>query len=316
MKKLFNIYVFCIPVLVGTAPCAATPLEPMVAIENARINCDRISQSFKSMKTMAQVNTAVTAVGTAAGVGATAVGIAKAGVDKQIEKLINDVKQREARSNNSGMTIDQGQDFIEGTMALVRGMSKSTTQEQNQLEQKSKSLGNWRTGLMAGNTATSIAGTIIAANNRTDQDLRTQLTRCVASIKDLQDSKMQAQINSADVATLQKMEGIISACRNYELLNVDKIDSLAKSAATTSGIGIAVGASGTIVSATANSDKIRSDDTDAGMAKEKNLNTASNILAAGATITSGVATIFNAQQISTLNQAYQIATQCSEALNQ
>lgn len=264
---------------------------------------------------MAQVNTAVTAVGTAAGVGATAVGIAKAGVDKQIEKLINDVKQREARSNNSGMTIDQGQDFIEGTMALVRGMSKST-QEQNQLEQKSKSLGNWRTGLMAGNTATSIAGTIIAANNRTDQDLRTQLASCVSSIKDLQDSKMQAQINSVDAATLQKMEGIISACRNYELLNVDKIDSLAKSAATTSGIGIAVGASGTIVSATANSDKIRSDDTDAGMAKEKNLNTASNILAAGATITSGVATIFNAQQISTLNQAYQIATQCSEALNQ
>ncbi len=315
MKRLFNIYVFCIPALVGTAPCFATPLEPMVAIENARLNCDRISQSFKSMKTMAQVNTAVTAVGTAAGVGATAVGIAKAGVDKQIEKLINDVKQREARSNNSGMTIDQGQDFIEGTMALVRGMSKST-QEQNQLEQKSKNLGNWRTGLMAGNTATSIAGTIIAANNRTDQDLRTQLASCVSSIKDLQDSKMQAQINSVDAATLQKMEGIISACRNYELLNVDKIDSLAKSAATTSGIGIAVGASGTIVSATANSDKIRSDDTDAGMAKEKNLNTASNILAAGATITSGVATIFNAQQISTLNQAYQIATQCSEALNQ
>lgn len=303
------------PAVLGVTPCMATPLEPMVAIENARVNCDRISQSFKSMKTMAQVNTAVTAVGTAAGVGATAVGIAKAGVDKQIEKLINDVKQREARSNNSGMTIDQGQDFIEETMALVRGMSKST-QEQNQLEQKSKSLGNWRTGLMAGNTATSIAGTIIAANNRTDQDLRAQLDSCVGSIKDLQDSKMQAQINSADVATLQKMEGIISACRNYELLNVDKIDSLAKSAATTSGIGIAVGASGTIVSATANSDKIRSDDTDAGMAKEKNLNTASNVLAAGATITSGVATIFNAQQISTLDQAYQISIKCSEALNQ
>lgn len=312
MKKL---YIFCMPAVLGVTPCMATPLEPMVAIENARVNCDRISQSFKSMKTMAQVNTAVTAVGTAAGVGATAVGIAKAGVDKQIEKLINDVKQREARSNNSGMTIDQGQDFIEETMALVRGMSKST-QEQNQLEQKSKSLGNWRTGLMAGNTATSIAGTIIAANNRTDQDLRAQLDSCVGSIKDLQDSKMQAQINSADVATLQKMEGIISACRNYELLNVDKIDSLAKSAATTSGIGIAVGASGTIVSATANSDKIRSDDTDAGMAKEKNLNTASNVLAAGATITSGVATIFNAQQISTLDQAYQISIKCSEALNQ
>ena len=127
---------------------------------------------------------------------------------------------------------------------------------------------------------------------------------------------MQAQINNADIATVQKMERIISACRDYSLLNVDKIDSLAKSAATASGIGIAVGASGTIVSAAANSDKVRSDNTNSGMAKEKNLNTASNVLAAGATITSGVATIFNAQQISTLDQAYQISIKCSEALNQ
>lgn len=303
------------PAVLGVTPCMAVPLDPVIAIENAQVNCDRISQSFKSMKTMAQVNTAVTAVGTAAGVGATAVGIAKAGTDKQIEKLINDVKQREARSNNSGMTIEQGQDFIEETMTLVQEKSKSAP-EQNQLEQKSKNLGNWRTGLLAGNTATNIAGTIIAANNRTDQDLRAQLDSCVGSIKDLQDSKMQAQINNADMATIQKMERIISACRDYSLLNVDKIDSLAKSAATASGIGIAVGASGTIVSATANSDKIRSDNTDSGMAKEKNLNTASNVLAAGATITSGVATIFNAQQISTLDQAYQISIKCSEALNQ
>nr|DAU94616.1 MAG TPA: hypothetical protein [Microviridae sp.] len=312
MKKL---YIFCMPAVLGVTPCMAVPLNPVIAIENTQVNCDRISQSFKSMKTMAQVNTAVTAVGTAAGVGATAVGIAKAGTDKQIEKLINDVKQREARFSNSGMTIEKGQDFIEETMTLVQGKSKSAP-EQNQLEQKSKNLGNWRTGLLAGNTATNIAGTIIAANNRTDQDLRAQLDSCVGSIKDLQDSKMQAQINNADMATIQKMERIISACRDYSLLNVDKIDSLAKSAATASGIGIAVGASGTIVSATANSDKIRSDNTDSGMAKEKNLNTASNVLAAGATITSGVATIFNAQQISTLDQAYQISIKCSEALNQ
>ena len=80
---------------------------------------------------------------------------------------------------------------------------------------------------------------------------------------------MQAQINNTDIATVQKMERIISACRDYSLLNVDKIDSMAKSAATASGIGIAVGASGTIVSAAANSDKIRSDNTDSSMAKEK-----------------------------------------------
>lgn len=313
MKKLFGflyIYALCI-----TFSCNATPLDPQIAITNARMNCENISQSFKSMKTMAQINTAVTGVGTAAGAGATIVGIAKANVDKQIEKLINDTKQRESTSGNTQLTLDESQDFIEGTMTLVNDTVKSEKPE-SQLEQKSKNLGNWRTGLLAGNTATNIAGTIIAANNRTDQDLRTQLDNCIRSIRDLQDSKMQAQIDNADSATIQQMDNIINACRDYNTLDIKKIDNQAKGATISSGVGIAVGATGTITSAVANSDKIRDDNSDAGMAKEKNLNTASNVLAAGATVASGVATVFNAQQIGTLNKAYKIATQCSEALNQ
>lgn len=313
MRKLSKFLYF--PVFCLTIPCHAIPLEPEAAIANARINCDDISQYFKSMKTTAQINTAITGVGTAAGVGATIVGIAKANVDKEIEKLINDVKQRELEGVVTRMTIDESQDYIEQTMELVRASVKSETPE-SELEKRSKNLGNWRTGLLAGNTATNIAGTIIAANNRTDKDLRTQLNNCNQAIKDLQDSKIQAQINNVDGATLQKMDRIINACRDYSILDLDKIDTPAKNAAISSGVGIAVGTAGVITSATANSAKIRNDDTDAGMAKEKNLNTASNVLAAGATITSGVATVFNAKQINTLNKAQQIATQCSEAINQ
>lgn len=313
MKKIFHI--LYIPAVCITFSCNATPLDPQVAITNARMNCDKISQSFKSMKTMAQVNTAVTGVGTAAGAGATIVGIAKANIDKQIEKLIRDAKQREATSGNTEMSLDESQDFVEGAIALAEGKTKTAPTKSN-LEQKSKNLGNWRTGLLAGNTATNIAGTIIAANNRTDQDLRTQLDKCIRSIHDLQDTKMQAQIDNADAATLQKMDTIINACRDYSTLDVSKIDNLAKGATISSGVGIAVGATGTVTSAVANSDKVRDDNSDAGMQKEKNLNTASNVLAAGATVASGVATVFNAQQISTLNKAHQIATQCSEALNQ
>ncbi len=313
MRKLSGLLYFsvlCIPL-----PCRATPLEPEAAIANARINCDAISQRFKSMKTMAQINTAVTGVGTAAGAGATIVGIAKANVDKEIEKLINDVKQRESTQGNTSLNIDEGQEFIDSTMALIQNTAKSAPQT-SKLEQKSKNLGNWRTGLLAGNTATNIAGTIIAANNRTDSDLRTQLNNCNQAIKDLQDSKMQAQINNADPALVQKMENIIAACRDYDTLDISKIDNKAKGATISSGVGIAVGTAGTITSAVANTDKIRKDDSDAGQTKEKNLNTASNVLAAGATVASGVATVFNAQQINTLNKAQQIATQCSEAINQ
>lgn len=313
MKKLFNI-LYIMPVCI-TFSCNAAPLDPQMAITNARMNCDEISQTFKSMKTMAQINTAVTGVGTAAGAGATIVGIAKANVDKQIEKLIKDVKQRESQTGNTTMTLDESQDFIDKTVALAKDTTKSATPE-SKLEQKSKNLGNWRTGLLAGNTATNIAGTIIAANNRTDQDLRTRLDKCIRSIRDLQDSKMQAQIDNVDSAIIQRMDNIINACRDYSTLDVSKIDNTAKGATISSGVGIAVGAAGTITSATANSDKIRNDNTESGIAKEKNLNTASNVLAAGATVASGVATVFNAQQISTLNQAQKIGTQCSEALNQ
>lgn len=314
MKRLFNILFVPVAAFI-TFTSNGAPLDPAIAITNARMNCDGISQTFKSMKTMAQINTAVTGVGTAAGAGATIVGIAKANVDKEIEKLIHDVKQRETQSGNIRPSIDKTQDNIEKVMALVKSAEKNQT-PQSKLEQKSKKLGNWRTGLLAGNTATNIAGTIIAANNRTDEDLRTQIDKCVRSIHDLQDSKIQAHIDNTDSAIIQKMDNIINACRDYSTLDVSQIDTKAKGATISSGVGIAVGTAGTITSATANSDKIRNDNTDKGIAKEKNLNTASNVLAAGATVASGVATVFNAQQISTLNRAHEIATQCSEALNQ
>lgn len=316
MKKSLNIIYILPACIMFSFDAIATVMDPNLAITNARMNCDKISQSFASMKTMAQVNTAITGVGTAAGVGAVAVGVAKANIDKQIEKLIRDVQQRESTSGSTTLTTDESQDFIANTLELVKSEQASASPE-SQLEKKSKNLGNWRTGLLAGNTATNIAGTIIAANNRTSSDLRTQLNNCIQSIRDLQDSKIQAQGNgNTDPDTLQKMETIITACRDYDTLDISKIDSKALNAAISSGAGIAVGAAGTITSAVANSDKIRNDNTDAGMAKEKNLNTASNVLAAGATVASGVATVFNAQQISTLSRAQKIATQCSEALNQ
>ncbi|MBD5400998.1 hypothetical protein HDR61_04645 [bacterium] len=313
MKQSFHI--LCIIPMCAALSCNAESLEPGIAIANARANCGGISETFKSMKTMAQVNTAVTGIGTAAGAGAVAVGIAKANIDKEIEKLIRDVQERELEKGNTELSVDEGQDFIDATIALKRNVTTSETNK-SKLEQQSKNLGNWRTGLLAGNTATNIAGTIIAANNRVGTDLRTQLNKCVESLHDLQASKMQAQINNADANTIQKMNNIITACREYDTLDIDKIDNKAKGATISSGTGIAVGAAGTITSAVANTDKIRNDNTDAGMTKEKNLNTASNVLAAGATVASGVATVFNAQQISVLNRAQQIATQCIEALNQ
>jgi hypothetical protein len=48
--------------------------------------------------------------------------------------------------------------------------------------------------------------------------------------------------------------------------------------------------------------------------KEKNLNTAANVLAGGTTVASGVATVFNATQISAIKRAAAVADGCERAL--
>ena len=48
--------------------------------------------------------------------------------------------------------------------------------------------------------------------------------------------------------------------------------------------------------------------------QEKKLDTASNILAGGATVLTGTATVFNAMQISTIKKMAEIAQQCENLL--
>jgi hypothetical protein len=79
-------------------------------------------------------------------------------------------------------------------------------------------------------------------------------------------------------------------------------------------IGAGTGAAGTITSASANSENVRSNDTEAGQNKEKNLNTAANVLSGVSGGASLVATIFNATQISALKKASAVADECEGVL--
>ena len=81
-----------------------------------------------------------------------------------------------------------------------------------------------------------------------------------------------------------------------------------------SAIGTATGLTGTIVSASANTDKVRSDNTADGKQKEKNLNLTSNILAGATTAASATATVFNATQISAIKKVAEVATNCTGVL--
>lgn len=107
---------------------------------------------------------------------------------------------------------------------------------------------------------------------------------------------------------------IITACEGYDYIDLSKIDKRATGAKISSITTATTGGAGTIISALANSKNIRNDSTTGAEQKEKNLNTTANVLAAGATVSSAVATVFNASQISVIKKLIEVAENCSDAL--
>lgn len=298
-------------------PAHAEILDIDIAMNNARAACSGISEKLAPLKTMAGINTAVTGVGTAANAGATVVGIVKASKDKQAEDI--EVKLEELRkieeTNPQPDPTDEElnafrKDFEQSYASVIKEIEAQEA-ELEKLNKQSKSLGNWRTGLMAGGTVTNVAGAVIAGTNKVDKDLKTMIDECKKSVKDLRDSLMPARIEGRDIGNAEQ---IISKCGDYEYVDLSKIDNRATGAMVSSIVGATTGAAGTVTSAVANSDKTRDDNTDAGKKKEKNLNTASNILAGASTAASVTATVFNATQISAIKKVSNVADNCEEVL--
>ena len=122
---------------------------------------------------------------------------------------------------------------------------------------------------------------------------------------------MRARISGADVTEANE---IASACGEYDYVDVSKINDRATGAMWSSVVGATTGAVGTVTSAMANTDATRNDNTDSGKQKEKNLNTASNVLAGASTVASATATVFNATQISAIKKVATVAEKCTGVL--
>ena len=285
------------------------------AIENVRTTCGNISAELTDMKKMAGITTAVTGVGTVAGGVALGTGLAKTNVDKEIADLEQQLAKLDATRNLEPITISATnlQNELNQYQTSIQTLSKSELQKQkSEAEQKSKNLGNIRTGTLATATATNIAGAIMSGTNRVKGDLKSQIDECLASVKTLSNVRMQARIsNTATESDLARAENIIRACDAWTTVDVSSIDNRSTGATVSSGIGAGLGLAGTITSASANSDGVRNgDDTQ----REKNLNTAANVLAGGTTAASLSATIFNATQISAIKRAATVADECEGAL--
>lgn len=298
-------------------------ITPAVAddFDNALIsvieNCSGIAAEFDRMKTMAGINTAVTGVGTLAGGGAIATGFVKqskdaaaAAVEIRLEELRQIESTRGAAPAITVAEISKFESEFDNYAATARAEITAAQAELDKLTKQSKSLGNWRTGLMAGSTATNIAGAIIAGNNKASTDLKGAIDDCKSAVATLRNTYMQARLDGADAEKLTAAQNIISECGKYDMLNLSQIDNRARNAMISSIAGAATGTAGTITSAIANTDKTRAGDA----TREKNLNTASNVLAIGTTAASATATIFNATQISAIKRASDVADGCEGAL--
>lgn len=281
----------------------------VAALNNAQSACVGISDKLSDLKRMAGINTAVTAVGTVGGAVALGTGIAKARVDKEIEDRL-----QEAVTGNYSRAGDQSglQNIptLSGTSSTGDNQTK-TQKADNELENKSKTLGHVRTGAMAVAGASNVVGAVIASKNSSQDDLVTQIAKCSETMNDLTAAQMQVRADGSDPdgTLLQKADNVILKCKMIDKVDLSDVIKKAKGAMISSTVGAATGVVGAVVSALANSQKIRDGDDQT----EKNLNTASNVLAGTTTVASGAAVFFNATQIGTVKQMAAIAEDCEGA---
>lgn len=289
------------------------------AIEQVRLSCNGISQDLTEMKKIAGISTAVTGVGAVSGGVALGTGIAKTGVDKEADEIEAELKKLQELATQQDVFALKPIN-IDWSLVTNDGgdVSEIITDKETQLEQltdKSKKLGNVRTGTLATSAVTNIVGAVMSGTNTVKGDLQSKIDVCLTSVKNLSNVRIQAQLSeTATDIDVMRAEKIINACNKWGTVDVVNIDKKASGATISGGVGAGLGVAGTVTSAIANTDSVRSDSSVAGIEKEKKLNTIANVLAGGTTIASVTATVFNATQISAIKRAVVIADECEEAL--
>ena len=234
----------------------ADDIDVQTALQNVYVNCIDIENDLSEIKKLAGINTAVTAVGTGAGIGATAVGIAKSKVDEEMRYRLTKLREALAKANVQDVPKQDYAAFrasinvFDPQSVDLNTYQVDTDEEIRRLRDKSKRLGHWRTGLLGGAAATGVAGAIIANKTKTDEPLKEHVDRCVNSIDVLKKSVAIANLAGEDTFDAPQ---IIEACEQYKYVDLAKIDKKATGAQVSSVITATTGVTGTIISAIANS---------------------------------------------------------------
>ncbi len=304
-------------ILLTLAPFSAFADDALVLranelYESASVVCSGISDEIADVSKISKINTAVSAVGTVAAGGALAAGIAKSQEDKEIDQLIEEMCAAGGCDADSVSAMSD-EDFL---TTVIFPMAQIV--ELQEKIDRSKKLGNWRTGLMAGTIGTNVASAILSGLNIDQSDLMQHIDACnqmVGALAAMRDELRAAGVNPFENPVMSHIDGVTTWCAKIDMNDVEKIEGRMKGVMGTSIAGGVIGVVGTATSVAANSDKYTDVSskislTDADKKKEKNLNTTANIMAGANIVTGGVEVGLNISLISLTKKLIQQAELC------
>ena len=289
MRKLFLF--FCILPISAIAETDAN-FALNDALNNVRVQCSGISNSLEPLKKLAGISTAVNAVGTAAGLGGVASGIAKDNKDKEIasgigEKFGIEVMKEKIREKELS---DENQAALENFRKMAPNIDWGSLEQQlnklsddldeqerqesleelerkeaevqkkiNENQAQSDKYGNIRTGLFAANTATSTASAIISSKTDIDKTLQEKIKACTESVNRLRNASMRYRVENngvSDTVLLSKSQQIIEKCGEYDYADIGSLSKLAKGATISGAVGAGTGIAATITSVSGTNKKM------------------------------------------------------------
>lgn len=315
--RQFLIIVLFVTVSFSMSCMADTSVQEAQELFTAtKIVCSGISDEISKVSRVSKTNTAVTAVGTVASGGALVVGIEKSKEEKEIEDLINTMCAA-GGCTNEGVKQMSREEFL----ATVLQPMAQIADLQRKIE-RSKNLGNWRTGLMAGTVGTNLASAIISGVNANQSELIQHITACNEMLKKVDNAILElkrSSVNPFENPIMKQLDNVKTWCGQISTKDVEKIEKRMKGVMGTSIAGVVIGGVGTVTSAAANSDKymdasnkVRLSEED--KRKEKNLNTTANIMAGANIATGAVETSLNISLITLTKKLIQSAERCEEVL--
>lgn len=324
-KTIFSIICLVSIVISARADDSGIILSDMYDIyQTVEQFCGGISDRLSKISGVSKANTAISVVGTVASSGALYAGIKKAETDKKIEELQEqicqlggcDIDKLDAMSDEEYVNTILPY-FVE-ILSLSEQGKINALNEQKRIEiEKSKKLGNWRTGLLAGTVGTNVASAILSGLNRDQSDFKQQIVACNEAVWQLNLAYKKAisdGVSPIENPVLKTFETSVNYCGSINISDIDKIEKNMTAVMGTSIGGAVIGAIGTGTSIAANTDKIRNDDSEQGKKKEKALNTVSNI-SAGANVATGIIeTGFNVSLITLIKKIMNQAEQCERTL--